>query len=84
MDKIYTCSYTLETLVSEVRRFMDTEDMLKEKLTKAARHLFDKKQQLVEEKLKNQTLESQIEILSQDLQSKSEEVQQLEGKIHFL
>jgi len=39
-DKIYSCSYTLETIVQQLNSSLNNEDILKEKIGKQSKSIF--------------------------------------------
>lgn len=47
-DKIYTCSYTLETLIMELKKSMDAEAAVQEKLAHSKKSNYHLKLQLVD------------------------------------
>lgn len=84
MDKIYSCSYTLETLVGMVKQYMQTDGIMRDKLFKAGKKMHSLKQRLVEEQGKNDKLHRQLEILSSELASRTQEIKQVETKSQYL
>lgn len=57
-DKIYTCSHTLEAVVTHLRSSLDREEVLKEKIYQQSKSITHMKAQLAESKAKSQLLES--------------------------
>ena len=52
-DKIYTCSYTLDALVGQLKASLDNEDTLKQKINSQSKSIYHLKQQLADQKSKN-------------------------------
>lgn len=83
-EKIFTCSYTLETLVNQLKTSLDNEDELKEKIQAQSKSIHALKTQLGESKSKSQLLEAQIEAMEQEIRNLSEDNQNLFKKNDFL
>jgi len=49
-NKIYSCSYTLETLVEHLNKSLNLEDTLNEKVGSQRKLIYHLKQQLVDQK----------------------------------
>ena len=63
---------------------MDTEEMLRAKLHKAGKKIFTLKQKLMDQQIKTQKTEQQLEALQIELHNKSEEIVKSDKKYSYL
>ena len=83
-DKIYSCSFTLETLVTLLKTSLDHENELKDKSSKQSKSIFHLKQQLADVRSKNELLEATNITLRQELNTVHVDREVLQRRSEYL